>query len=510
MVFTDHGDATRTPDQPTYRHGVLCIDAVEISTTGGHYIALGMPAAPYPLGGDPRGVAEDVRRLGGFGIVAHPDSPKEQLQWRDLSVPFDGIEAINLDSGWRRSWQQARASNVRARDRWFAGGRLLAAIADYPFRPAEVIASLAGPTTRDAGIERTLDREMLQRHIVTTAGADAHAKLAFRGDPGDTTFAIPIPSYEQTFRTLSVHASLDRPLDGDANGDSQAIVGAIRAGHIYSAMDGIATPAAFLFTAMNASGSAHEGDELQMAGPVTLHVRSNAPPEFTTTLRNGSAAIGTDHHEPEFTVTVPAVPAAYWVGIRATPERGGIMWLRSNPILVRALPPRSNVPPEISPRPARPIFDGTLSAWHVEHDPTSVGALDLIPGISGPELRLRYGLSAGVGAGPVVALACDVTAGLTGNRLAFTVRAQQPMRISVQLRSAAADGGGDRWQRSVYVATVNEERTIDFNELTPVGTTATPRPVLSAIRSVLFVVDTTNTKPGASGRLWITSAASAY
>jgi len=52
VVFTDHGDATRAPEPPVYKSGVLCVDAVEISTTGGHYIALDMPAAPYPLAGD--------------------------------------------------------------------------------------------------------------------------------------------------------------------------------------------------------------------------------------------------------------------------------------------------------------------------------------------------------------------------------------------------------------------------------------------------------------------------
>src|SRR4249920_3697043 len=69
LVFTDHGDATRPPDPPQYRSGVLCLDAVEISTSGGHYIALDMPAAPYPLAGEPRDVIDDVRRLGGFGIA---------------------------------------------------------------------------------------------------------------------------------------------------------------------------------------------------------------------------------------------------------------------------------------------------------------------------------------------------------------------------------------------------------------------------------------------------------
>src|SRR5712671_780210 len=83
VVFTDHGDGTRTPDAPVYRSGVLCLDGVEVSTTGGHYIALEMPPSPYPLGGEPRDVVEDVKRLGGFGIAAHPDSPKAELRWRE-------------------------------------------------------------------------------------------------------------------------------------------------------------------------------------------------------------------------------------------------------------------------------------------------------------------------------------------------------------------------------------------------------------------------------------------
>src|SRR6187200_1211701 len=31
VVFSDHGDARRPAMAPSYRHGVLCIDAVEIS-----------------------------------------------------------------------------------------------------------------------------------------------------------------------------------------------------------------------------------------------------------------------------------------------------------------------------------------------------------------------------------------------------------------------------------------------------------------------------------------------
>ena len=66
--------------------GVLCLDAVEISTNSGHYVAIGLPQAPYRLGGDAAAVVEDVRRLGGFGIIAHPDSAKRELAWRDWQV----------------------------------------------------------------------------------------------------------------------------------------------------------------------------------------------------------------------------------------------------------------------------------------------------------------------------------------------------------------------------------------------------------------------------------------
>jgi hypothetical protein len=67
--------------------------------------------------------------------------------------------------------------------------------------------------------------------------------------------------------------------------------------------------------------------------------------------------------------------------------------------------------------------------------------------------------------------------------------------------------GGDRWQKSIYLSTSNENRTVNLRDLVPVGDAPAAGPRLSEIRSILFVVDTTNTKAGASGRFWITRAA---
>ena len=104
VVLTDHGDGTRAPDPPSYQHGVLVIDAVEINTLAGHVVALGLTrAAPYPLAGHPRDVIEDIRRLGGAAVIAHPDSPNPALRWRGQgqNVAADGIEWLNVDSEWR-------------------------------------------------------------------------------------------------------------------------------------------------------------------------------------------------------------------------------------------------------------------------------------------------------------------------------------------------------------------------------------------------------------------------
>jgi hypothetical protein len=115
------------------------VDAVEISTSGGHVVALGLPETPYPYAGETREVLEDVHRLGGFGIAAHPDSPKSDLLWRDWGLPVDGIELINLDTAWRKHLPDAG---------WRPTVHLLAALGTYLVRPAETITRFSVTTDR--------------------------------------------------------------------------------------------------------------------------------------------------------------------------------------------------------------------------------------------------------------------------------------------------------------------------------------------------------------------------
>ena len=113
----------------------------------------------------PRDVIEDVHRLGGFGIVAHPDSPKDDLRWRDWNEPFDGIELVNLDSGWRTRVQETG---------W---GSLVKALGTYPIRPSETIGHLVGES---AVAVRTLGIA----DAAAARGGARRRRRARQGDPG--------------------------------------------------------------------------------------------------------------------------------------------------------------------------------------------------------------------------------------------------------------------------------------------------------------------------------------
>ncbi|HEX7138525.1 MAG TPA: hypothetical protein VF219_11785 [Vicinamibacterales bacterium] len=492
LIFTDHGDATRAPDPPSYRSGVLCLDGVEISTSGGHYIAIDMPPSPYPLGGEARDVVEDVARLGGFGIAAHPDSPKLELRWEDWTVPIDGVELLNLDTSWRVIAEQPG---------WAPKGRLLTGLLDYPFRPAESIARLIQPTTALPQWDALTRR----RKLVSVGGADAHAKLARTVDPGNAQLALPLPSYESSFKVLSVRVLPDGPLSGDAARDAAIVFKAIRAGHLYTVVDGLATPPALEFTAANLAGTVGQGDRLAPGGAVTLHVRSNAPPSFVTYIRDGLRTISTVHDSQDITVHAGDAPAVYWAEI-VSPGPQPITWLRSNPIYAGNPQPQPSSSDPGAPRPAGvAVFDGrTSTGWTFEHDAQSLAAVDVASTPERSELRFRFGLADGPAVGQYASLVLTVPDGVEPfEAIRFRVRAEKPMRISVQARISNAD----RWQRSVYAEPLAQERTVRFDDLRPVGSRDARTIPTRDLRSIMFVVDTTNTRTGTSGRIWLSDVA---
>ena len=138
MILTDHGNGMRDPEPPAYRSGVLCLDGVEISTDAGHFVALGLPRAPYPIAGHAarrhrrRAPARRLRLRRAPGL-AEAGAALGRLGRAD----FDGLEWLNADSEWRDEF-------------WGSLGRVLLT---YPFRPTETLAALLDrPTRRPAAM----------------------------------------------------------------------------------------------------------------------------------------------------------------------------------------------------------------------------------------------------------------------------------------------------------------------------------------------------------------------
>ena len=490
VILADHGDATRAADPPRYLDGVLLIDAVEISTTGGHYIALGIGHSPYRLAGEPRDVVDDVRRLGGFGIAAHPDSPKNDLAWRDWQAPIDGLEWLNADSAWR---DESRETMVRG-------------LFTYWFRSPEVIASLFDRPSRTLARWDALGK---RRQVVAIAGHDAHARMGLRGDwdPSDEeAYSLRVPSYEAAFRAFSVNVILPRPWLGDRkrpSEDAAVLLGAIRAGRVFTVIEGVAGPAVLELGASSAAGPRLMGDRLDGPGRVTATLRPSVKDAQLQLLANGHVVaqgtgptVGIDH-------AADSGPTVYraQVMLPNAPGTPPVQWIVSNPLYAGLAAPRA-------PRPLLPPRTWAAPApkdgWRVERHPGSQVSLDsvvLSPGITAWTMNWR--LASGAPAGQYAALVVPVPPGpmAKADRLTFAARASRPMRISVQLR--VPEGKGLRWQRSLYLSTEPVEHSIALREMTPIEAPPGTPLDLAHVDSILFVVDTVNTTPGAAGEIWV-------
>jgi hypothetical protein len=494
IILTDHGDGTRAPDPPSYRSGVLTLDAVELNTTGGHYGAIGLAAAPYPLAGTAEAVIEDVRRLGGFGIAAHPGSPRPSLRWTAWDAAFDGLEWINGDSEWR---DEPRLPLARA-------------LFTYMFRAPESMARLLD---RPGDVLERWDALSATRHVVALAGIDAHAWLGYgqNTDPDNGGWHLRMPGYEPTFGTLSNHVVLDAPLSGNASADSAALIEALRRGRVYSVIDGLATPGGLSFTASSGSRQATIGDDLAIDGDVLIRASVTAPPETTIVLfKNGERVHEVTDAALEMNGGRDAAVYRVEAYVRNSPGGPAVPWIVSNPIyagLGRASPARAVEQAPGFRIPAR-VAEAT-----VEHGPNDTSRLADPPSdplarrfAGEPPLAWSFALSPGTPAGQFAAVQIPINGGLAAfDRVRFKVTAPKPLRAWVQLRAPV--GNTERWGSTFYAD--DQERIIDLplRLFAAIGVTSSEQPPLDRVDSLLLVVDTLNFLPGSSGSMVLSEIA---
>jgi hypothetical protein len=478
VVLTDHGDGTRAPSPPAYLSGVLVIDAVEISTSDGHYLAVGLPRTPYPLAGDGRDVAEDVRRLGGIGILAHPDSARPALAWHDPDTRGDGLEILNADSAWRDE----------------STFQLLRRLLPYPWRPAAVLATtLHYPET----LLQTLDAPTAGAPRLAMAGVDAHARIGLR--PGDepmesTRTLARLPGYTASFGTFGLAMSWpdDEAQTGDATADARAVLRALHARAMHVVVFALADAVPLTFEAHADGRVFRPGDQVAADGPVTLSV---AMPRVDgariALLRNGRPWRAQDAGPLLTTQVLPhdgpgVYRAEVWLPRGWQQPHLPWMWSQAIAVGVPGVAPAAGT--------AARAGEGTTltGAWHAEHDGGSTAA---IAPHEGGRVEVATALRDGTRVSQFAAAVMDWPAPAPeAHAISFTGTAARPMRVSVQVREPG-EGDGRRWVRSVYLDTQPRAVRIGFDEMRPV-TPARGAVPGDRLHALLFVVDTVNATPG--------------
>ncbi|MHC1586575.1 MAG: CehA/McbA family metallohydrolase [Candidatus Hecatellaceae archaeon] len=79
--------------------GVLLIPGIEVSSAGGHILALGV-MEPIPPGLPVRETVEEIWRKGGIAVAAHPLCPFKKSLGEEVlrEVKFDAIETLNAST----------------------------------------------------------------------------------------------------------------------------------------------------------------------------------------------------------------------------------------------------------------------------------------------------------------------------------------------------------------------------------------------------------------------------
>ena len=490
VILTDHGDGTRVPDPPQYRHGVLVIDAVELNSTGGHVVALNLrDGAPFPLAGETRDVIEDVHRFGGLAIAAHPDSPRPGLRWRARGPQeLDGIEWINLDSAWR------------AHGPWTLSGVGLRSLVRGP----EAIATLL--TTPLPGLALADSTNRTNRTVVLAA-LDAHARLGADADHGASGgWGVSFPSYRTLFRTLAQAVRIRAPWSGNAADDSAALLAGLSQGRAFSVTRALADGLpSVTFSARQGDRLVEMGGELPGGAQTEFLVEVGGLPDVRLQLLRDGRPVAQGRNGLRAPVNGEA--GAYRVEMYAGEH--AVPWVVTNAIRLARQMPGAGAGP-LGPGGGGAAEGGAIEslavavrpdAWKIEADPATRASLT----VEGSELRLSYKLAGGAPSGQYVALSTSAAGDLPLTRIELMLRSPRPMRVSVQVRTPGGTDGY-RWRRSVFVDATPRPLSIRLSELEPIERGSTLRPNVARVQSVLLVIDTVNALPGSAGELVVVQA----
>ncbi len=297
VVVTDHNTLQPLRDRKQGWYGTtLVLVGMEISTSGGHYLAMNVTQEIDRSHLTTQQIIDEVNRQGGLGFIAHPFFKKRR--WTDWTVTgFTGIEGYNVA-------HDAIDENRLRLALWTLTAPVepfYLSILDRPYDPLGKWDAMIAQHGRVVGI----------------GASDAHEVRVL---------GLKFAPYEIMFRLSRTHVLVASSALTDAD-----VYEALRRGHAYFSIELVADAKGFSFQAEDG----HRvlgimGDEVPLQAGLALTASLPAPGQMTL-MKNGHAVgTKTDQHW-EIPVSEPGV-------YRLEVSRHEKPWIFSNPIYVRTAP----------------------------------------------------------------------------------------------------------------------------------------------------------------------------
>jgi hypothetical protein len=250
IAITDHNVAMTKSELAEDPPDLPIISGVELGTTAGHFLALGIPPSwVQPNTKDDRVLLAAARAAGTFRVLAHPFHP--HTPWTDWkTTDFDGIEIWNEDAAWRQ--------------RNFFD--LMDALLLYGANDQLALVRLA--STPDENFKKW-DELLQQRPVAGICAADTHARIRL-GFGKDWRF----PGYVPSLKVAREHVLLPPDAGGGnpALASAAEIVDALRRGHSFCGLDSLYPADGFSFRVSSGNGSGGPGDFLPWTGAARIQI----------------------------------------------------------------------------------------------------------------------------------------------------------------------------------------------------------------------------------------------
>ncbi len=426
VILTDHGVPNlNCANSTSYKGKVLLIGASEFSLDCGHLAAAGFKIRDYKFPLEPQESINEVNDDDGVTFVAHPFDGR--IPWTDWDIKnFTGIEILN--------------SYSCAKKIGFLG------IFSFPLeylvnKDYSLLETVYYP-------QKNLDKwDMFNRNgrYMGIFALDAHSKL-----PITKKILLRFPSYYSMFRIFNVYVRTGEQLPKDPFKASKRIIRSIKAGHFFSAIEGLSSANGFdSYFDSTIEGRINMGD---ISNTYEGKINIILPFDFRTNiiLRRDGRIIKRirNNIKNELKINI-GKPGVYRSEIFITDSRySDLPWIVTNPFFLGKPQVNKISDNRIILEEKQLVRDHSL--FHIENNPSSKATLNILTDEKIKEIKYTL-KKEDKSENYWVSLALRKKLDFSGfNSISFYSRSEKNMRYWLELRTG--EGKNELWYRHSFLS----------------------------------------------------------